>query len=83
MQDANKDPIKKYWWLILVVLPIVLSLIALIPNFLNNETSHQSDNAVSSGLIKKSKNTSQSTVTGDNFSHVQGNINITESSQNN
>ena len=77
--NAAPDPRKKYWWLILVVVPIVLALIALIPTLIKDEQAKHS--AKTSAPIKnqQAENVGQTTEKGHNFTNVQGDINITES----
>ena len=77
--NAAPDPQKKYWWIILIVLPIVLALIALIPNFLKKEETKHSADITAPTMTQKAENVEQTTGKGHNFTNIQGDINITES----
>ena len=74
---SKTDPQKKYWWLLLVLLPVVLALIAILPELLKREPAPQAQQSPSPGVEQKAENVKQSTGQGNNFSNVQGNITIT------
>ena len=71
--DPANDPQKKYWWLILVAVPILLALIAIVPDLLNNG---ESEEAVPG--TQQTGDVNQQTGEGHNFTNVQGDITITE-----
>jgi len=77
--SKNKNTQKKYWWLISIVLPILLALIALIPNFLGNKGKQSSADNTRPNSTQQTENVELKTNKGHNFNNVQGNINITES----
>lgn len=71
--EPTNGPQKKYWWLILIVLPIILALIAIVPDLLKNGDSEETvTNTLQTGDVN------QQTGEGNNFNNVQGDITITE-----
>ena len=52
-KTAQDDPQKKDWWLILLVLPIVLALIALVPDF--RKSSCTSSDSAASGVQQEAR----------------------------
>ena len=71
--DPANNPQKKYWWLILVAVPILVALIAIVPDLLNNG---ESEEAVPG--IQQTGDVNQQTGEGHNITNVQGDVTITE-----
>ena len=75
--SSKTDPQKKYWWLLLVLLPIALALIEILPELLKREAAPQAQPFPPPGVEQNAETVNQSTGQGNNFSHVQGNITMT------
>ncbi len=71
--DPTNDPQKKYWWLILVAVPILIALIAIVPDlFKNGESEDDTPSTMQTGDVN------QQTGEGHNINNVQGDVTITE-----
>lgn len=73
---SPQSPQKKYWWLLLFVLPIALALIAILPDLIKTGPTQDANNTPSANM--QTQEVEQSTKEGNNFSNVQGNISINE-----
>ena len=69
----TNDPQRKYWWLTLVAVPILIALIAIIPDLLKNGDSEEAATST-----QQTGDVSQQTSEGHNISNVQGDVTITE-----
>ena len=73
MLTHQDDPKKKYWILLFVIVPIVVALIAIVPQLLNKETDAKSRSvSIESGDVNQSGD-------GNNLNNINGNVNINES----
>ena len=78
MTENSTDPQKKYWFVIFIIVPIVVALIALLPMFLNEkkETSPTKTNHLAPTIFQK-------TEEGHNFNDINGDIIINSSPKQN
>ena len=66
------NPQTKYWWLILIVLPVVLAVIAILPSLLHTEKSAAMKPMDKPMVEQSSDNVVQHSELGANINNVQG-----------
>lgn len=78
MTENSTDPQKKYWFVIFIIVPIVVALIALLPMFLNEkeETSPTKTSHLASTIVQENEK-------GHNFNNIKGDIIINSSPKQN
>ena len=79
MNDTTSHtiPQKKYWWLLLIVLPIILALIAILPDLLKKDSSADKPQTATPSVEMKAEHVEQTTEQGHNITNVQGDVTIT------